>query len=141
MSAAMDMHAFNRGIIAEFRENAGKVGGMFEGAPMLILHTVGAKSGSHRENPLMYRQEGDRRFIFASAAGAPVHPSWYHNLRATPAVEIEVGSDREVVLARPLDEPERSEVYGRQAAEVPQFGEYEQQAGDRVIPVVELVSA
>ena len=140
MSAEMDMKAFNRRIAAEFRENGGKVGGMFEGAPMLILHTVGAKSGEARENPLIYRQEGDRRFIFASAAGAPVHPSWFHNLRVNPDVEIEIGTDRIRARAVTLGEPERSQIYGRQATEVPQFAEYEQQAGDRVIPVVELVA-
>jgi len=87
------MTDFNTGIIEEFRANAGKVGGMFEGAPLLILHTTGAKSGLQRETPLVYLDYQDRLFIIASKAGADSHPDWYHNIKANSSVSIEVGTD------------------------------------------------
>ena len=82
---------FNSKIIAEFRENGGKVGGPFEGAPLLLLHTTGAKSGQERVNPMMYQAIGDGFAVFASKAGAPTNPDWYHNLVANPRVTAEVG--------------------------------------------------
>lgn len=80
----MDFNEMNAAVIEEFRANAGTVGGSFEGASLLLLHTTGAKTGAERINPLMYRPEGDRMYVFASKGGAPTHPDWYHNVRATP---------------------------------------------------------
>ena len=90
---------WNRGVIEEFRNYGGKVGGGFEGAPLLLLHTVGAKSGQPRVNPVMYLPDGDRWIVFASKAGAPTSPDWYHNLVANPEVSIEVGTDTIPVTA------------------------------------------
>ena len=140
MSDEWDMEAMNRQVTEEFRANGGKVGGMFEGVPLVILHTTGRKSGKEHDNPLAYREEDGRMFIFASMAGAPTNPGWYYNVKDDPSVEIEIGTERKKARARILPEPERSEVYGRQAAEVPQFAEYDVQSGDRVIPVVELIA-
>jgi deazaflavin-dependent oxidoreductase (nitroreductase family) len=128
---------FNTAVIEEFRANAGKLGGNFEGAPMLLLTTVGAKSGKTRVNPMMYLDEGGKRYVFASRAGAPVNPDWYHNLVAHPEVSIEVGAETLDVVANPLKGDERSRVYAIQAERYPQFAEYEKMT-DRVIPVVAL---
>src|ERR1035438_3337396 len=86
-----DMNDFNRAIIDEFRANGGKVGGPFEGAPVLLLTTTGAKSGERRTTPVMYLPDGERMAIFASKAGAPTNPAWYHNLVANPSASVEVG--------------------------------------------------
>ena len=134
-----DMNDFNTGVIAEFRDNAGKVGGPFEGAPMVLLHHTGAKSGTERVTPLMYRPDGDRIVIFASKAGAPDHPAWFHNLVANPETTIEIGDETGVaVRAKVLEGEERERVWNGQKADVPQFAEYEVSACDRVIPVVAL---
>ena len=132
-----EMHGFNTQIIEEFRANGGKIGGQFEGAPMLLLTTVGAKSGLTRVNPMMYLAEGERLFVFASKAGAPTNPDWFHNAVANPIVAVEVGSDRFDAVATVLEGGERDRVYAEQAKRFPGFGEY-QQATDRVIPVVAL---
>src|SRR5215210_5617877 len=87
------MKAFNQNLIEEFRANDGKVGGRFEGRPVLLLTTTGAKSGRQFTIPLVYLQDGERRLIFASKAGAPGHPDWYHNLVANPTVKVEVGTE------------------------------------------------
>ena len=84
---------FNDQIIEEFRANEGRVGGMFEGSSLLLLHHTGAKSGKSRINPLGYLSDGGRYVVFASKAGAPTNPDWYHNLKARPNVTIEVGTD------------------------------------------------
>ncbi|MGP0051696.1 MAG: nitroreductase/quinone reductase family protein, partial [Solirubrobacteraceae bacterium] len=84
---------FNAKIIDEFRASGGRVGGMFESMPLLLLHHTGAKSGKQRINPLAYQRNGDRYVIFASKAGAPTNPDWYHNLKAHPEVAIEVGTE------------------------------------------------
>src|ERR1700735_3475831 len=89
----MPEESFNQKVIDEFRANAGKVGGPFEGAPMLLLHSTGAKSGGARLHPGVYQADGDRYVIFASYAGAPTNPDWYHNLVAHPDATIEVGTD------------------------------------------------
>jgi deazaflavin-dependent oxidoreductase (nitroreductase family) len=128
---------FNNGIIAEFRANAGKVGGMFEGANLLLLHTRGAKSGAARVTPLGYRPVGDGWAIFGSFAGRPMHPAWYHNLVADPDVEIEVGTDAVPVRARTTTGAERDEIWTAQKGVVPQLAEYERTA-EREIPVVVL---
>ena len=134
-----DMNDFNEQVIAEFRDNGGKVGGPFEGAPMVLLHHTGAKSGVERVTPLMYRPDGDRVVIFASKGGAPDHPAWFHNLVANPETTIEVGDEAGVaVRATVLEGDERDRIWSAQKAEVPQFAEYEVTAGDREIPVVAL---
>ena len=132
-----DMVDFNTQIIEEFRSNAGKLGGPFEGAPMLLLTTIGAKSGRTRVNPMMYLEEDGRRYVFASKAGAPTHPDWYHNLLAHPDVTIEIGSDTEEATAIPVERSERDRIYAVQAERNPGFAEYEAKT-DRIIPVVAL---
>lgn len=137
---SMDFKEWNKQIIKEFRENDGKCGGPFEGAPMILLHTVGAKSGEERINPLMTLPKGDDIVIFASMAGAPRHPDWYHNLVANPDVTVEVGTETKKMRARVADRAERDRLYAEQAAAWPQFAEYETKT-DRVIPVVILSPA
>lgn len=95
----MSMNDFNSDVINEFRANNGKVGGGFEGASMVLVHHSGARSGIERVTPLVYRPEGDGWVIYASKAGAPDNPDWYHNLKAHPATTIEVGSERVDVTA------------------------------------------
>lgn len=133
----MEIQDFNKRIIEEFRANGGKVGGQFEGAPMLLLSTVGAKSGRPRTNPLVYLADGDRYVIIASYAGAPTNPPWYHNLVAKPVVEIEVGTERLKVRAEVLKEPERSRLYAKMAAQMPVFSDYAKKT-TRAIPVIAL---
>jgi deazaflavin-dependent oxidoreductase (nitroreductase family) len=128
---------FNAQIIDEFHANDGRVGGMFDGMPLLLLHHTGARSGKSRINPLAYQSDGERYVIFASKAGAPTNPDWYHNLKAHPNVKIEVGADTIDVLATEASGEERERLYRTQAERVPQFGEYEQKT-DRVIPVIVL---
>lgn len=129
---------WNANVIAEFRENAGKVGGMFEGAPMILVHHVGAKSGAERVAPLVCFREGERLFIFASKGGADENPAWYHNLVANPDTKVEVGTDLLDVTARVLTGTERDEYYAKQVALMPGFGDYQKKT-TRVIPVIELV--
>src|SRR5690242_13850304 len=93
MTSPMDMKAFNAALIEEFRANHGKVGGRFEGRPVVLLTTTGAKSGRRLTIPLVYLQDGDRRFLFASKAGSPRNPDWYHNLVANPRVTVEIGDE------------------------------------------------
>ena len=95
-----DAKNWNRKVIEEFRANAGKVGGAFTGAPLLLLHTIGARSGQERINPMMYRDLGGPIAVFASKAGAPTHPDWYHNLLANPEVTAEIGSETRRFRAR-----------------------------------------
>jgi deazaflavin-dependent oxidoreductase (nitroreductase family) len=132
-----DELSFNARNMAEFRSNHGRVGGQFEGAPLLILHTVGAKTGTPRENIMMYLPDGDRYLIFASKAGADDNPGWYWNLKANPDARIEVGDDAFDVHATELDRAERDEKYAEQARRYPGFAEYEKRT-TRVIPVVAL---
>lgn len=132
------MSDFNAKIIEEFRANAGVVGGGFAGAPMLLLTTTGAKSGAERVNPLVYLTDNGRRYIFASKAGAPTNPHWYHNLRAHPQVTVEVGDTRYEATATPVEGAEHDRVFAAQVALMPGFGDYQAKAG-RVIPVIELV--
>lgn len=128
---------FNARIIEEFRANEGRVGGPFEGATLLLLHHVGAKSGTKRVNPLVYDRDGDRYVVFASKAGAPTNPDWYHNLKANPNVTIEVGTDTIEVVANEASGEERDRLFRAQVERSPQFGEYERKT-DRVIPVMVL---
>jgi deazaflavin-dependent oxidoreductase (nitroreductase family) len=131
---------WNTKIIDEFRNNAGRVGGMFEGAPMVILHTTGAKTGKERENPLMYLPDGKRILVFASKGGAPDNPDWYHNLLANPNVKVEVGTETYEGVAKPVSGEERDLLYAKQAKAYPQFGEYERKT-TRKIPVVAIERA
>ena len=131
------MHEFNRQIIEEFRANGGKVGGGFEGAPMLLLHTIGAKSGTERVSPLVYQTDGDRIVIFASKAGADTHPDWFHNIRANPDVTIEIGTETQTRRARVAEGEERERLFATQKATMPAFAEYEAKT-ERQIPVVVL---
>ncbi len=128
----------NQTIIDEFRANAGKVGGRFEGRPLLLLHHKGAKSGIERVNPLAYRRVGDAVAVFASKGGAPTNPDWYYNLIANPEVEVEIGTERYPAVARVAVGEEREAIYGEQKAAFSNFADYEQRAGNRVIPVVVL---
>jgi deazaflavin-dependent oxidoreductase (nitroreductase family) len=127
-------------VIEEFRANEGRVGGFFEGMQILLLHHTGAKSGTARVNPVAYLDDNGRYVIFASKAGAPTNPGWYHNLKAHPSVQIEVGSDTLDVVASEAEGDERDRLYSAQAAARPQFAEYEKKT-DRVIPVIVLTPA
>jgi deazaflavin-dependent oxidoreductase (nitroreductase family) len=128
---------FNQGVIAEFRANHGKVGGGFEGAPMVLLTTTGAKSGQKRTTPLVSQPAGDTLYVFASKAGAPTNPDWYHNLLAHPEVEVEFGDDTFQAVATPVEGAERDRIYAAQEEAFPGFADY-RKATSRVIPVVEL---
>ena len=127
----------NQKIIDEFRANAGKVGGYFAGKTLLILHTVGAKSGEERVNPTAYTTDGDRLVIIASKGGAPTHPNWYYNILANPLVTVEVGTERFQAQAAVASEPERSRLYQKMVDMMPGFAEYERKTS-RVIPVITL---
>jgi deazaflavin-dependent oxidoreductase (nitroreductase family) len=132
-----DTDDFNTAIIKEFRANAGKVGGPFEGATVVLLHTVGAKSGQDRVNPVVYRTDGGRMYVFASKAGAPTNPDWYFNIVAHPQITIEVGTDTYGVTATVIEGAERDRIYADQAKEFPGFADYQAKT-DRVIPVIAL---
>jgi len=132
-----DANDWNRNVIEEFRTNDGVVGGMFEGKPLLLLHHTGAKTGTERVNPLVYLRDGDKYVIFASKAGAPTSPDWYHNVVANPSTTIEVGIQTIPVTARVADGAERDELWAKQKDVAPQFAEYEAKT-DRVIPVIVL---
>jgi deazaflavin-dependent oxidoreductase (nitroreductase family) len=128
---------FNSGIIEEFRANRGKVGGPFEGAPMILLHHQGAKTGQQRVNPLVYQPVGSDFAIFASKGGAPTNPQWLANLVAHPDTTVEVGTESHAVRARVLEGEERSDIWQKQKQLMPGFAEYEAKAqGIREIPVV-----
>ena len=129
---------WNAQIIEEFRTHDGLVGGPFEGAPVLLLHTTGAKSQKVRVNPMMYLNLEGRVYVFASKAGADSHPDWYHNLRANPRVTVEMGTETFPATAVVLPAGERERVYAIQAELFPNFAEYQKKT-TRVIPVVELV--
>lgn len=132
-----DTNSWNDNIIKEFRTNDGKVGGQFEGAPLLLLTTTGAKTGNKRTSPVMYLADGDLHIVFASKAGAPTNPDWYHNLVANPTVTVEVGPDTFEATATSVEGDERDKLYDQQASLYPGFREYEEKT-DRVIPVVAL---
>ena len=132
-----DMNDWNQQIIAEFRANDGKVGGPFEGAPMVLVTHKGARTGTERVTPLMALLDGDDIVIFASKAGAPDNPDWYHNLVANPDTTVELGTDTIPVRARVADGAERDDLWTRQKTAYPQFQGYEDST-TRVIPVVVL---
>jgi deazaflavin-dependent oxidoreductase (nitroreductase family) len=133
-----DMTDFNQRIIDEFRANDGQVGGPFGGAPIVILHTTGAKSGQARVTPLVAQQADDGTlYVFASKAGAPDNPDWYHNLLAHPEVEVEFGKEQFAATATPLTGTERDRIFTRQKELIPTFADYESKT-TRIIPVIAL---
>jgi deazaflavin-dependent oxidoreductase (nitroreductase family) len=124
--------------IDEFRASGGRLGGGFEGRPVLLLTTKGAKTGRLHTTPVMYLIEDGRLYVFASKGGAPTHPDWYRNLVANPDVIVELGTERFEATATPLADGERDRVYARQSELYPQFGVYQTKT-ERTIPVVELI--
>ena len=138
------MSDFNAQVIADFNATKGKPGGYFKDAPVLLLHSIGAKSGLERTLPLMYQREGEGPwFIFASYGGNDNNPDWLHNLKANPDPAISIGDGTTIsripVKARIVEGEERDRIYARQASLFPQFAEYEKKTA-RVIPVVELTA-
>lgn len=131
-------NAWNETIIAEFRANEGRVGGPFSGAPVLLLHTIGARSGATRVNPLVYLPDGEHVYVFASKAGADTNPDWYHNLLRTSRVEVELGSEKYEATAHPISGDDRDRVFEAQKERNPGFADYEAKT-TRTIPVVELI--
>lgn len=132
-----DFHDFQRQIITEFRENNGKLGGMFEGSKLVLLTTVGAKTGLRRTNPLGYLEIDGQPLVVASAMGAPTHPAWYHNIRHNPTVTVETGTETYPAIAAIPDGAQRDELFAKVVDEDPGFGEYQAKT-TRVIPVVTL---
>lgn len=126
---------WNQMIIEEFRANGGRVGGRFAGQPLALLHTVGAKSGQLRINPVACLKDGERYVIIASKGGAPVNPDWYYNVVANPLVTVEYGTETFKAQATVATEPERTRLYNQMAAERPTFAEYERKTTRR-IPVI-----
>lgn len=137
-TAALD--DFNRGVVAEFRANGGKVGGPFEGGDLLLLHTTGAKSGQPRLSPQAYLTVDGKMLIVGSYAGAPKDPAWVHNLRANPRAHIEVGTEAYDVVVRELPGDERDATYPKITAVAPVFAEYQANT-TRAIPLFELTRA
>jgi deazaflavin-dependent oxidoreductase (nitroreductase family) len=129
---------WNQAIIEEFRANSGKVGGVFAGKTLLLLHTVGAKSGQERINPVAYIPDGERLVIIASKGGAPTHPDWYYNILAHPLVTVEVGTEQFQAQATITSEPERTRYYNRMVEMMPGFADYQRKT-KRVIPVIKLM--
>ena len=134
------MSDWNQKIIDEFRANDGKVGGQFEGAPLLLLHTTGAKSGEERVHPMMYQELDSGVAVFASKAGADTNPAWFHNVIAHPDVTAEIGPETHAFRAHVAEPAEREPIWTRQEAAYPGFADYETKT-DRVIPVVVLEPA
>ncbi len=134
----MDWNAWNKGVIEEFRANGGRVGQQFEGKPMAVITTTGAKTGAKRENPLVRLDDGGKVYVIASKGGAPGHPDWYFNMLANPEVTVETGIETFEARAKPVeDEAERRRLYDKMIAQFDSFAEYEKSTSRR-IPVVEL---
>lgn len=132
------MSDWNNEVIEEFRANKGKVGGHFEGRPLLLLHHEGAKTGTKRVSPLMYQEVSGGFAVFASKGGADNNPSWFHNLRANPDTTIEIGGDTIEVRAHELQDDERESIWERQKRDYPQFADYEEKTARDEIPVLVL---
>jgi deazaflavin-dependent oxidoreductase (nitroreductase family) len=127
---------WNKKIIEEFRANRGKVGGMFEATPLLLLHHSGARTGAVRVNPLAYATDGDDRLVvFASKGGSPTNPDWFHNLKANPRATVEVGTETFDVRARVAECDERERLWNRQTKVSPGFADYQRKT-KREIPVI-----
>ncbi|HET6151822.1 MAG TPA: nitroreductase family deazaflavin-dependent oxidoreductase [Marmoricola sp.] len=137
------MNDFNAGVIDEFRANDGKVSGPFEGAPMVLVHHVGRRSGDAHVSPMMYLPGEDGViYVFASKAGAPTDPDWYHNLLAAGSAEVEVGTETYTVGVAEETGADRDRIYAEQAELYPGFAEYAAKtAGIRIIPVLCLTRA
>jgi deazaflavin-dependent oxidoreductase (nitroreductase family) len=131
---------FNRNLIDEFRAADGKVGGQFEGAPLLLLTTTGAKTGRTHTTPVVYLEDGGRIFVFASKGGAPTNPAWFHNLVAHPTVTVELPGETFEARAVTVEGPERERIWTAQKELMPGFKDYEAKT-ERQIPVVELERA
>jgi len=134
---AVDIRTWNQKFTDTLRAGGGKAGGNFEGVPLLILHTTGARTGEARENPLVYLRSGGSFVVFASGGGAPRNPDWYHNLVALPHAAVEVGEDVVEVTARVADGEEREWLWDLQKRSIPAFADHEE-ATQRKIPVVVL---
>jgi deazaflavin-dependent oxidoreductase (nitroreductase family) len=128
---------FNRSLIEEFRANDGKVSGPFEGTPLLLLTTTGAKTGRKHTTPVVYLPDGDRVVVFGSKGGAPTHPAWYHNLLANPAVTVELPGERYEARAVVTEGDERDRLFDEQKSRMPGFADYERKT-TRTIPVIAL---
>ena len=137
MSLTNERHDVNRKIIDEFRANSGKVGGRFEGRPLLLLHTRGARSQQERINPVAYTKDEDRFVVIASKGGAPTNPDWYYNILANPLVTVDVGTEQFQARADVAEEPERTRLYDKMVEIMPGFDEYRRRT-QRVIPVIVL---
>ena len=131
------MSDYNRAIIEEFRANGGRVGGRYQGRPMLLLTTTGARSGERHTKPLVYLPDEGRLIVFASASGAPRSPGWYHNLRANPVATVEVGTEMYLVDATEVTGVERDRLFARQAEVWPGLADYQQRTS-RPFPVIAL---
>jgi deazaflavin-dependent oxidoreductase (nitroreductase family) len=129
---------WNQDTIEEFRINEGNVGGVFQGAPLLLLHHVGAKTGTARVSPLMYQAVDGGYAVFASKGGADSSPDWYYNLRANPDTKVEVGTDVVAVAARVVEGDERVRIWEKQKQGRPQFADYELRTTRETIPVLVL---
>jgi deazaflavin-dependent oxidoreductase (nitroreductase family) len=129
---------YNAGNISEFRRNHGKLGGYFEGAPLLLLNTIGRRSGKVHTTPVMYLKDGERLLVFASKGGADTHPDWYFNLKVQPEFQIEIGDDTVDVHSEEVTDSERDTLYNRQSTLYPRFGDYQRKT-KRIIPVIALI--
>ena len=137
---SVEFNEFNRQLIEEFRANGGKVTGMFAGAPLLLLTTTGARTGQPRVAPLAYTKDGGHFVIIASKGGAPTHPDWFHNLRASPEVTVEVGAETFPARASIAEGAERQRLFDQMAAQMPNFAEYQRNT-TRQLPVIVLERA
>jgi deazaflavin-dependent oxidoreductase (nitroreductase family) len=128
---------WNEATIKEFRANGGKVGGHFAGRTLLLLHTIGAKSGKERVNPVAYVADGEKMIIIASKGGAPTNPDWYYNIVAHPLFTVEVGTEQIQVKAEVAAEPERTRLFKKMVEMMPGFADYQTKT-TRVLPVIVL---
>lgn len=134
-----DIDDFNAKVIEEFRANEGRVGGLLAGTPMILLHHIGARSGTERVTPLAYTPRAGRRFVLvASNGGSPAHPGWYYNLKANPRVTVEVGAQTFTVLAEELHGAARAELWPELVAQAPDLGRHQRRT-TRQIPVFMLI--
>jgi deazaflavin-dependent oxidoreductase (nitroreductase family) len=129
---------YNRQIVEEFRANDGRVGGSWEGWPLILVHHIGAKSGTERVTPLgCFPQDDGRYVLVASNGGSPTNPDWFHNLKAHPRIEVEVGTETFPVLAEEITGPARAELWPQLVARAPQIDEHQANVR-RQIPVIML---
>ena len=133
----MELDELNRTVIEEFRSNKGKVKHQFEGVPLLLINTIGAKSGKSRTKPLAYLADEERYVVIASFAGAEKNPPWFHNLVANPEFELEVGAEKFKARATVVEEPERTSLFNKMVEKMPVFADYQKKT-QRVIPVLVL---